>query len=323
MSLTSIIGQDVAVRQLRNMINSAQLSGAYLFLGPDGVGKRMASIEFSKSINCEANNTDCCDTCISCAKINSLNHPDVFIIEKEKGSSNIKIEKIREMIYQASLKPYEGRKKVFIILDAEYMTEEAQNALLKLLEEPPANQILILTTSRISGMLQTVLSRCKVLKFNLLSQAQVKEILVKKHNFNEEEAMLFSHMAMGSPGRAVAFRQRDGLKERDRMLNDFFFKKRALFKEELCDEKNYEDLEESLRMLLCWYRDLLVSKFTPERNIFLNIDKYEEIFSYGANFSAGKLERDLRSVIKTLGYVRKNINSKMVLFNMALELERQ
>ena len=322
MSFSNIIGQDIVIKALKGMISHAQLSGAYLFLGPDGVGKRTASIEFAKAINCETNSIDSCDKCVSCNKIDSLNHPDIFVIKRGKGTSSVKIENIREIIYQASLKPYEGRVKVFILLDAEDMTEEAQNALLKLLEEPPQNQILILTTSRISGILSTVLSMCKVLKFNLLNQAQIQEILVKRHNFNDEEAGLFSHMAMGSPGRALAFKERDWIKERDSIVNDFFFKKRALFKEEVCDEKSYQDIEESLQLLLCWYRDLLISKFTGDRNLFLNIDRFEEIFSYAAKFSTKKLERDLKSVINTLGYIRRNINPKMALFNMALELER-
>jgi DNA polymerase-3 subunit delta' len=107
------------------------------------------------------------------------------------------------------------------------------------------------------------------------------------------------------------------------MLNDFFFRKRALFREEVCDEKKYADLEESLQMILSWYRDLLVSKFTEDKNVFLNADRIDEVFSYSARFSAAKLERDISSVMKTINYVRRNVNPKMALFNMALELERR
>ena len=107
------------------------------------------------------------------------------------------------------------------------------------------------------------------------------------------------------------------------MLNDFFFRKRAIFREEVCDDKKYSDLEESLQMLLFWYRDLLVAKFIEDKTLFLNVDRMEEIFSYSARFSADKLRRDISSVMKTINYVRRNINPKMALFNMALELERQ
>jgi DNA polymerase-3 subunit delta' len=316
------------------MIEKDEIDGSYLFVGPMGVGKRTLSIEFAKAINCEKKGLDACEECISCSKINSLNYPDLFIIQKEKESSFIKIDRIRDIIYQASLKPYEARKKIFIITEAEDMNEESQNALLKILEEPRENQVFILITSRISGILPTVVSRCKAVKFNLLSQAQIQELLIKRHGFNEDEAVLFSHMALGSHSRAIAFKDKDGIRERDRMLNDFFFRKRAIFREEVCDEKKYPDLEESLQMLLFWYRDLLVSKFTPldskhltgfteEKALFLNVDRMEEIFSYSARFSADKLGGDISSVMKTINYVRRNINPKMALFNMALELERQ
>ncbi|MDP2910762.1 MAG: DNA polymerase III subunit delta' [Candidatus Omnitrophota bacterium] len=323
MSFTNIIGQDRSVKILKSAVANRELNGAYLFLGPEGVGKSAAAIEFAKALNCEKNNPDACDECASCNKVNSMNHPDVFIIKKEKDSSYIKIDKIRDAIYQASLKPYEGRKKIFLIIDADDMNEEAQNALLKLLEEPRENQILILTTSRISGILPTVVSRCKAVKFNLLGQNQIYGLLMKRQGFTEDEAVLFSHMALGSPGRAIGFKEKEGIKERDRMLNDFFFRKRAMFREDVCDEKKYLDLEESLNMLLSWYRDMLVSKFTESRNVFLNADRIEEIFSYAARFSADKLTRDMGSVMKTINYIRHNVNPKMALFNMALELERQ
>jgi len=323
MSLKDIAGQDRAIRLLRGMLEKDEINGSYLFIGPDGVGKRSVSMEFAKAINCEKKGFDACEECIPCSKINSLNHPDVFIIHKENESSFIKIDKIRDIIYQASLKPYEARKKIFIISDADDMNEESQNALLKILEEPRDNQIFILTTSRVSGLLPTVISRCKLVKFGLVSRAQIQELLIKRHASSEDEAVLFSHMAFGSPGMAVAFKDKDKIRERDKMLNDFFFRKRAMFREEVCDEKKYPDLEESLQMLLFWYRDLLVSKFTEDKVVFLNMDRIQEIFSYSARFSAEKIERDIASVINTISYVKRNINPKMALFNMALELERQ
>ncbi len=323
MSFNNIIGQDRAISILHNMIAKNEIDGAYLFIGPDGVGKRSAGLEFAKSVNCETKDPDACKGCASCNKVDSMNHPDVFIIQKEKDSSVIKIDKIRQIIYQASLKPYEAGKKIFIITEAENMNEESQNALLKVLEEPRENQIFILTTSRVSGILPTVISRCKAVKFNLLSQALIQELLMKRQGFDESEAVLFSHMALGSFARAVAFKEKDEIRERDKILNDFFFRKRAIFREEVCDEKKYSDLEESLQMLLSWYRDLLISKFTGNRDLFLNTDRIEEIFSYSAGFSAKKIESDMSSVIKAINYLRRNINPKMALFNMALELERQ
>jgi len=321
MSFKDIIGQDIAIRSLKNIIQKDQVRGSYLFLGPEGVGKRTTAIEFAKAINCEKRGMDPCDNCSSCKKIVSLNHPDVFTIYPEDSSYSIKIEKIRGLIYQGSLKPYEARKRVFIIVAAEEMTEEAQNAFLRLLEEPSQNHILILTASNVAGLLPTVCSRCRSLKFYSLTKAQIQDIL-EKHDIDEKEALLFSHMAMGSLGRALDFKEKTLIAQRDRVLNDFFFRKSALLREDVLKSEVLGDVEESLYMLLCWYRDLLVSKFTGLRQGLLNIDRSEEIASYARRFSKEKLQKDLLNIMNTIEYIRRNVNPKIALFNMAVELKR-
>ncbi len=319
MPFENIIGQTTAVRSLENMISQDQVRGSFLFLGPDGVGKRTTGIEFAKAINCGEMKDGC--RCASCKKIDSGNHPDIFIIEPEGASSSIRIEKIRDIIYQASLKPYEARKRVFMINDAEAMTDEAQNALLKVLEEPPENHILILTASNISGLLSTVLSRCKVLKFYSLAQAEIQGFL-QKEGIDEKDSSLFSHMAMGSIGRAMEFIDDGIITRRDEVVNNFFLRKSALLRESVLKEEGSSDTEKSLYMLLCWYRDLLVSKFTKDAGSSLNIDRALEISSYSSRFTKEKLEKDLLNIITTIDYIRRNVNPKIALFNMAVELKR-
>ena len=319
MSFENILGQDIAIRALKNMIAQDQVRGSYLFLGPDGVGKRRTAIEFAKVVNC-TDETDVSCSCSSCKKIITMNHPDVFMVNPEGDALSIKIGRIREIIYQASLKPYEGKKRIFIINDVEAMTEEAQNAILRLLEEPPQNHILILTASNIAGLVSTIPSRCKIFRFYSLSQDNIYRFL-RLRDFDDEEAILFSHMAMGSIGRAVAFKEKDIRTRRDKVLNDFFLRKGVLLRENVLNEEVSEDIEENLYIFLCWYRDLLVAKWTKERSRLLNIDRYEEIFSYAGRFSKDRLEQALLTIIKTIENVRGNINPKIALFNMAVELQ--
>jgi DNA polymerase-3 subunit delta' len=321
MSFANIIGQDIAVKSLKNIISQHQARGAYLFLGPDGTGKRTTALEFAKTLNCENITLDACDRCIPCNKINSMNHPDVFMVFPENRFGSIKIGKIREVIYQSSLKPYEGKKRIFVINDAESMTEEAQNAFLKLLEEPPENHIFILTASNIAGLFSTVVSRCKILKFYLLGSNQIQEFLILA-GIDQEKATLFSHMAMGSLGRAMDYKEKDIIAQRDRMVNDFFLRRSVLLREDVLNENVDKDPEESLYLLLCWYRDLLISKFMQDQNKLLNIDRSREIFSYADRFSQSKLQRDLLSIMNTIDYIRRSINPKIALFNMAVELKR-
>lgn len=312
MSFENMIGQDIAVNSLKGMIAQDTARGSYLFFGPDGVGKRTAAIEFAKVINCDD---------IASRKIDSGNHPDVFIIYPEGKSGSIKIEKIREIIYQVSLKPYEAKKRIFIINDAEAMTLEAQNALLKVLEEPPQHHILILTTSNAAALLSTVLSRCKVLKFYSLGQDRIQEFL-EARGMEEKEAVLFSHMAMGSLGRAMELKKGDIIARRDQVVNDFFLRKSALLKENVLSGDLVKNIGQSLYMLLCWYRDLLVSKFTQAPDELLNADRSREIFSYASRFSREKLQKDVLAIMETIGHVRANVNPKIALFNLAVELKR-
>lgn len=321
MLFKDIVGQDMAIRALEGIVAHGQVMGSYLFIGPDGIGKRTAAIELAKAVNCLGGSQEGACGCNSCRKIDSGNHPDVFVIFPEGASAAIKIGSIRDIIYEESLKPYEGKKRIFIINDAEAMTEEAQNALLRLLEEPPQNHILILTSSNMTGLLPTVVSRCKVLKFYSLGQEKIKALL-EARGLGNDEASLFSHMAMGSPGRAMALKEKDMMATRDQLVNNFFFRKSALLREDLLTENTGIDTEEGLYLLLCWYRDLLVSNLTHNEGELFNIDRLSEIASYSQRFSKDKLERDISVIIDTIGYIRRNINPKIALFNMAVELKR-
>lgn len=321
MPFENIVGQDIAIKSLKSIITEHRVTGSYVFMGSDGVGKRTTAIALAKAVNCAAGDSKLACDCNSCRKIDSGNHPDVFVILPEEKKGSIKIGKIREIIYEASLKPYEGKKRVFIINDAEAMTEEAQNALLKLLEEPPENHILLLTSSNLAGLLPTVLSRCKALKFYNLSQEVIWSLL-KSRGAEDKEAVLFSHMAMGSVGRAMAFEENDIAAKRDRLVSNFFFRKSALLREDLLTEDMTDDKEEGLNLLLSWYRDLLISRFTREDKELFNIDRSVEISSYSQRFSQEKLERDIETIVNTIGYIKRNVNPKIALFDMAVELKR-
>lgn len=321
MSFEKIIGQDVAIKAIKNMIAQDQVRGTYLFLGPDGVGKRATAISLAKAVNCEGDSRDTDCECTSCKKIDSGNHPDVFLVYPEGASYSIKIIRIREIIYEASLKPYEAKKRVFIVNDAEAMTEEAQNSFLKLLEEPPKNHILMLTSSNMAGILPTVISRCKILKFNKLAQPMIQGFLMSR-DFDEDQAILYSHMAMGSIGRAIELKEMNIVSQRDEIVNNFFLSKSAIFRENVLSDSMKDDVEDTLHILLYWYRDLLVYGFTNTEEELLNIDRRNEISSYAGRFSKKKLQRDVTSILKTIELVRANVNPKSALFNMAVGLKR-
>ena len=153
------------LERFKALIENSRLAHAYLFVGPACVGKRETAEAIAKLVNCAASNNETfCDSCPSCIKINNLQHPDVYLIDAE-ASGSIKIDEIRSIIKRVSLKPFEGKRKVFIIVNAENLTSQAANALLKTLEEPPNNSLIILTTCFPQRNLDTIKSRCHIINF--------------------------------------------------------------------------------------------------------------------------------------------------------------
>ena len=177
MSLKEIRGQEKAVEILKSGIRESRIVHAYLFLGPKGIGKTRAALEFAKLLNCREPLDDACGSCSSCAKIGKLTHPDIFFISRDKGQTQIPIDKIRQLQRRLSLKPFEAQYKVAIIAEAEDMSEEASNCLLKILEEPPDDCVFILTASNRRMLIETIISRCQAIRFKPLTRDEVNNIL--------------------------------------------------------------------------------------------------------------------------------------------------
>jgi DNA polymerase-3 subunit delta' len=180
-----VIGHNQVKDELIKAINNNMVSHAYIFEGIEGIGKFLLAKEFAKILLCRNNNTESCGSCESCLLID--NHPDFKIIQSEKSS--IKVDQIRDLGLYVALKPIISQRKVYIINNAEEMTEEAQNALLKVLEEPPVYVTIIMVTSNKEKLLKTIKSRCVILKFNGLS----KEELSKYYNGERIDDEVFKY----------------------------------------------------------------------------------------------------------------------------------
>jgi len=168
---------------LKEGIRRNRIFSSYLFVGPAGAGKLEAAKKFAKAVNCLSENNKPCEICLSCKKINSQIHPDVFFVEPKGPSSFIGIDQIREVIQKANLKPYEGKSKVFIINNAHSMNVQASNAFLKTLEEPPENTIFILISRSKELLLSTIVSRCHIIRFFIGEAIKMKG---KIENFTGE-----------------------------------------------------------------------------------------------------------------------------------------
>ena len=196
----NIVGNNKIKKLLKNSIENQKTSHSYLFIGIEGIGKKMIAMEFAKAILCIDEKNKCCNKCKSCIEFDSNNNPDFKIIEPDGNS--IKIEQIREMQNKIIEKPIISSKKVYVINDSDKMTKEAQNCLLKTLEEPPEFATIILIGSNESAYLSTIKSRCMILHFEKISNSELKEILINKFNLKIDNEMLLK-FSQGSISKAI------------------------------------------------------------------------------------------------------------------------
>lgn len=201
MSFGKIIGNDKVKAFLNKQIEDNHILHSYLFVGIDGIGKTLLAREYAKKILCL--NKEENEDCISCIKWESSNHPDFYEIEPE--NKTIKIEQIRKMQEKIAEKPITSNRKVYLIIDSDDMTKEAQNCLLKTLEEPPEYTTIILTTSNESKLLNTIKSRCMKISFEAIENQKIEEYL--KSNLQIEPSKELINLSEGSIGKAIMLEQ--------------------------------------------------------------------------------------------------------------------
>ena len=221
-----IYGHEGVINLLHTAAGADRLAHAYLLVGPSHVGKTTVALHIAQMVNCENPGPGPCESCSQCARIVSGRHADVQVISlpvNDDGGlgTQIRIEQVRELRKQASLRPYEGRTRVFILQDAELLTTEAANSLLKYLEEPPPDVLLILLAVNEYAILPTVLSRCQRIELSAMPFTMLEQVLAADQHVDSERAALISRLSGGCPGWAIsAARDQDILDARLEALNE-------------------------------------------------------------------------------------------------------
>ncbi|MCF8056755.1 MAG: DNA polymerase III subunit delta' [Desulfocapsa sp.] len=202
-------GQNQARNLVTRSLATGRLAHAYLFRGPEGVGKQLFAKGLAAAVNCkESKGLNSCGVCPACIKFAADSHPDFVLVAPDKGV--IKIGQIRELIKTLSFAPYEARMRVVLIEDVHTMRREAANSLLKTLEEPPENNLLILTADSAGNILQTIISRCQTIPFYALTIQETTEILQQQsREMDPGTATLLARLGEGSPGKALLFHRRN------------------------------------------------------------------------------------------------------------------
>ena len=278
-----VVGQGKAVTLLESSLRKGHISHAYLFVGPPHVGKLTLARNLAQALNCESEEPPCGE-CPSCHKIASDKYADVQVIglpPEDGGKVKIGIDRIREMQAAASLPPYEGKHKVFVINGAEHLSDEAANCLLKTLEEPLPGVILILLTVRERILPATITSRCQRVELFPIPCARMEEVLIERFGIALPEARILARLSGGCLGWALsAHLDEELLARRSRELDELLELVTAWREHRLAYaarqasqfEKSQESVRETLTLWMGWWRDLLLTKGGAERFV-TNIDR--------------------------------------------------
>ncbi len=324
MSFKEIIGHDRQIEHLRNAMRNRRLAHAYLFLGKEGIGKKMVALNLAKALNCLRGDEEPCDECPSCLKANRLHHPDVLLVEPH--GQWIRIDQIRDLQRELSHRPYEGKRRVCILTGADRMRQEAANALLRILEEPPLHTVLILLAANGDFILPTITSRCQRITFNPLPTERIAEVLQSRLGLKREEAHILASLADGSLGKALqtdldfVHRARREIIEKIIDLPSYGAEQILGLAEEMT--KGNDDLPMLLTMIHTWYRDLLSYKGRGKSAQLINIDLSHEIHEAALGTDIPSLIRRMEVIQGALWNLDRNANRQITLEAMLLDLAR-
>ena len=319
-----IFGHDWAQRLLRGVVLSGSSSHAYLFVGPDRVGKTTLARAFAQALTCESPQAEvglgACGQCRSCRLAAERGYPDHRFIEP--GGGQIKIEQIRDLIHEAALSPVEGRYKIFIVRSFDRANPNAANALLKTLEEPSDSTRILLTSSQSSSLLPTITSRCQVLHLRPLPQGVVSEALQQGWGVASDRAELLAGLSGGRLGWAVEMATNPDAWQahEDRLAAILQLVQqddvdRLAFAEKLTGDG---EIEETLREWLLWWRDVLLVQ-EGWRDLIVNRDRVGDVQDLAAATDVGEVRRFLEALMTTAGYLRLNVSLRLALESLLLK----
>ena len=322
MSLENIRLQDKAVEFLKISLRQDRLHHSLLFLGPKAVGKGLTAMTLAKALNCEvAGPLDCCDRCPSCRKIDNLNHPDLYWIGPEGAGNIVRIERIRNMKERIFLKPFEGRAKFFIIDGAHLLNDESANSILKTLEEPPKNSVIILITDDLNKVFSTLKSRCQWVVFQSAKPETLKRLLMDEYGLEETQAHFLSHLSEGRIGKALVMKDEGTLEWRNKVL-DRFSKENIISKEDpFFFSSSRKEILNQIDILINWYRDIFILKTSRDSSLLVNIDRLEDLNEKADFLPEEKIKEILDEALKMREYVEHNVNPKLALSNLACVIE--
>lgn len=338
MLLSDIAGQDAAIAVLRNALARDRLAHAYLFIGPAGVGKKQTALALAHVVQCQESRGDGCGACRNCVQVAAGTHPDLRVIRPEAGKQSIAIDQVRDLQRVLYLRPVQGKKKIAILEEAHLLTPQAQSALLKMVEEPPGDALLVLLTLNSATFSRPLLSRCQQVRFSPLSTLVIEEILVRTQEKDPATAHILALYSRGSIGRALTLdpevftEERHYVEEELQKLDQASFGDLSRFAEWLVADRvrksarNAEATNERangsdrLAIVLSWYEEVWRYALLGGEGVVRHQECLSPITKLASRLGVdGTLQR-LSVVHSTIQALGRNANRQLAVEDMLLQL---
>ncbi len=317
---SDVLGHEQTIAHIKSAIAANKVSHAYLLAGEKGSGKKLLAGIFARTLQCEAHGSEPCGKCHSCIQAESGNQPDIIYVTHEKPGS-ISVDDIRGQVNgDIQIKPYSSPYKIYIIDEAEKLTQQAQNALLKTIEEPPAYAIIMLLTANEGMLLPTIKSRCVTLTMKPVSLPLIRQYLMEELQIPDYRADICAAFSQGNVGKAKRLATSDSFGE---MLEHALHMVKYISEmepsdlvEDLKKINTYKmDIQDYLDLLMVWYRDVLMFKATRDADSLVFSNELNSIRDKAKDSSYEGLECIIKALEKAKVRLNANVN-----FDMAMEL---
>ncbi len=323
-----IFGHTWAVDMLRQHIIQGNVRHAYLITGPQGIGRRTLALALAQALNCPQplSPGEPCQTCHTCRRIQEMVFPDLSVVQAEQIGGVLKVDQVRELQHSLALAPFEGRYRVALLLRMEEAHASAANALLKTLEEPNPQVVLVLTASDAESLLPTIVSRCEVLRLRPLPVSLLQQSLQEHQGYTAAESQLLANISNGRPGYAIQLHNTpELLEQRKDCLVDLLRLVSASRVERFAYADTLaKDKETARNTLLVWigfWHDVLMQTVKSEASI-INQDLQNKVESLAVLLDMHQTHRLISQAEQTLTMLNRNVNPRLALEVLLLDLPR-
>lgn len=313
-----IVGHEDVIRHLQHGIETKKLSHSYLVIGETGSGKKTIASTFAMTLQCERGGIEACMECDSCKRAIGNNHPDIITVTHEKPGI-ITVDEVREqLIHDVAIRPYHSEYKVYIVPDAQFMNQQAQNAILKTIEEPPEYAIIMLLATTAESLLPTIRSRCVQLNLKVVSDQKIKKYLMERLQVPDYQADIdvsFAHGSIGKAKEAATSQEFAEITENALRVLRFadsmeIYELTEVIKKLAAEKVKIEDY---LDIFQFWFRDVLMFKATREAGTLVFKQEINYIREQARERSYENIEKILESIDKTKTRLRANVNMELAL----------